>query len=97
MLALLRITLAEVDAMNDQESDIALRDLLTRDGWSARKVGRQGDQAADVIGGGRQRGRIVLQAKHTRVGGNVGSGVRWRRRGGPGGDDAYWSRDGGHA
>ncbi|MCL6302810.1 restriction endonuclease [Streptomyces kronopolitis] len=81
MLALLRITLAEVDAMNDQEFEIALRDLLTRDGWSARKVGRQGDQAADVIGQDRQRGRIVLQAKHTKVGGKVGSGVMYQVKG----------------
>ncbi|WP_435848324.1 restriction endonuclease [Streptomyces decoyicus] len=52
--------------------------MLTRDGWSARKVGSQGDQAADVIGQDQQRGRIVLQAKHTKVGGKVGSGVMYQ-------------------
>ncbi|WP_234432450.1 restriction endonuclease [Streptomyces sp. NRRL S-378] len=48
-LATLRISLAEVDAMDDREFEYALRDLLVRDGWSARRVGGGGDQAADVI------------------------------------------------
>ncbi|MER7666371.1 restriction endonuclease [Streptomyces sp. NPDC096193] len=73
MLADLRITLAEIDALDDQEFEIALRDLLIRDGWAARRVGREGDQAADVIGQNAQLGRIVVQAKHTKVGGKVGS------------------------
>ncbi|GGV03363.1 hypothetical protein GCM10010211_83270 [Streptomyces albospinus] len=81
MLAVLRITLEEVDAMSDQDFEFALRDLLTRDGWSARQVGKQGDQAADVIGHHRQRGRIVLQAKHTKVGGKVGSAVMYQVKG----------------
>lgn len=80
-LALLRITLADIDAMDDEEFEFALRDLLIRDGWSARKVGRKGDQAADVIGDHPQHGRIVVQAKHTRVGGKVGSSVMYAVKG----------------
>lgn len=62
-LARLRLTLAELDAMDDVDDvafEFALRDLLVRDGWTARRVGRRGDEAADVIGQDRQRGRIVL-------------------------------------
>ncbi|MFF4234044.1 restriction endonuclease [Streptomyces sp. NPDC001820] len=81
MLAKLRITLAEIDALDDQEFEIALRDLLVRDGWLARRVGQQGDQAADVIGQSTPLGRIVLQAKHTKVGGKVGSHVMYQVKG----------------
>lgn len=77
----LRITLAEFDAMDDRRFEYALRDLLVRDGWPARRVGGGGDQAADVIGDHLQRGRIVIQAKHTRVGGKVGSSVMYAVKG----------------
>ncbi|MFJ8669908.1 restriction endonuclease [Streptomyces sp. NPDC093600] len=80
-LATLRITLADVDAMDDRRFEHALRDLLIRDGWPARRVGGGGDQAADVIGDHPQRGRIVVQAKHTRVGGKVGSSVMYAVKG----------------
>jgi restriction system protein len=80
-LATLRITLAEFDVMDDRQFEHALRDLLIRDGWSARRVGGGGDQAADVIGDHTQRGRIVVQAKHTRVGGKVGSSVMYAVKG----------------
>ncbi|WP_051722549.1 restriction endonuclease [Streptomyces albus] len=80
-LATLRLTLTQIDALDDQQFEHALRDLLIRDGWQARQVGRQGDQAADVIGQDRQRGRIVLQAKHTRVGGKVGVQVMYQVKG----------------
>jgi restriction system protein len=80
-LARLRITLAEVDAMSDQDFEFALRDLLIRDGCTARQVGQQGDQAADVIGHNPLRGRIVLQAKHTKVGAKVGSQVMYQVKG----------------
>nr|WSZ20526.1 restriction endonuclease [Streptomyces canus] len=80
-LAALRITLAEFDAMDDRQFEYALRDLLVRDGWSARRVGGSGDQAADVISDHTQRGRIVVQAKHTRVGGKVGSSVMYAVKG----------------
>lgn len=80
-LARLRITLSELDAMDDQQFEYALRDLLVRDGWAATKVGRGGDQAADVIGVLIPLGRIVVQAKHTRVGGKVGSSVMYEVNG----------------
>ncbi|MEU9351834.1 restriction endonuclease [Streptomyces griseoloalbus] len=80
-LVTLRITLAEFDAMDDRRFEYALRDLLVRDGWPARRVGGGGDQAADVIGDQAQRGRIVVQAKHTRVGGKVGSSVMYAVKG----------------
>ncbi|MFE9252911.1 restriction endonuclease [Streptomyces sp. NPDC007088] len=80
-LATLRITLSEFDAMDDRQFEYALRDLLVRDGWPARRVGGGGDQAADVIGDHTQRGRIVVQAKHTRVGGKVGSSVMYAVKG----------------
>lgn len=80
-LARLRITLADFDAMDDGRFEYALRDLLVRDGWAARKVGRAGDQAADVIGVRTPLGRIVVQAKHTRVGGKVGSSVMYQVKG----------------
>ncbi|MFD5622610.1 restriction endonuclease [Streptomyces yangpuensis] len=81
LLAVLQIPLARIDALNDSEFEFALRDLLIRDGWSARQVGQKGDQAADVIGRHGQRGRIVLQAKHTTVGGKVDSKVMYQVKG----------------
>ncbi|MFE9257317.1 restriction endonuclease [Streptomyces sp. NPDC006879] len=80
-LARLRITLSELDAMGDQQFEYVLRDLLVRDGWAATKVGRGGDQAADVIGVLLPLGRIVVQAKHTSVGGKVGSSVMYQVKG----------------
>lgn len=80
-LATLRITLVEFDAMDDQQFECALRDLLVRDGWVARRVGGSGDQAADVISDDVRHGRIVVQAKHTRVGGKVGSSVMYAVKG----------------
>ncbi|WP_328954422.1 restriction endonuclease [Kitasatospora purpeofusca] len=80
-LAALRLSLSGIDALDDQEFEFALRDLLVRDGWTARKVGRQGDQAADVIGQHPALGRIVLQAKDTTVGGKVGSPVMYQVNG----------------
>ncbi|MER7668356.1 restriction endonuclease [Kitasatospora sp. NPDC096128] len=80
-LAALRIPLATVDAMDDRTFEYALRDLLVRDGWSAEKVGGQGDQAADVIGHHPDHGRIVVQAKHTRVAAKVGVHVMYEVKG----------------
>ncbi|MFF2656161.1 restriction endonuclease [Kitasatospora sp. NPDC058032] len=80
-LAGLRLSLAEVDAMGDQDFEYALRDLLVRDGWTADQVGRQGDQAADVVGHHPRHGRIVLQAKHTTVGAKVGVQVMYQVKG----------------
>ncbi|MFF3129134.1 restriction endonuclease [Streptomyces sp. NPDC057908] len=80
-LSVLRFTLAEIDAMDDRQFEFALRDLLIRDGWSARQVGQQGDQAADVIAGHPTYGRIVVQAKHTKVAAKVGSQVMYQVKG----------------
>ncbi|MEV7930568.1 restriction endonuclease [Kitasatospora sp. NPDC088779] len=80
-LAALRLSLAGIDGLGDQEFEFALRDLPVRDGWSARKAGQQGDQAADVIGQHTALGRIVLQAKHTKVGAKVGSQVMYQVKG----------------
>lgn len=80
-LARLRVTLARLDAVDDRAFEFALRDLLIRDGWSARRVGRQGDQGADAIGESGQYGRLVIQAKHTTVGGKVGSQVMYQVKG----------------
>ncbi|MGX1546972.1 restriction endonuclease [Streptomyces adustus] len=80
-LARLRLTLAQIDAMDDRAFEWALRDLLVRDGWTARQVGRHGDQAADVIGQDRRRGRIVVQAKHTKIAGKVGAPVMYQVKG----------------
>ncbi|WP_030267336.1 restriction endonuclease [Streptomyces violens] len=81
LLARLQIPLTRIDAMGDAEFEYALRDLLIREGWSARKVGQKGDQSADVLGRHVQWGRIVVQAKHTRVGGKVGSAVMYQVKG----------------
>ncbi|MEU5227576.1 restriction endonuclease [Streptomyces toyocaensis] len=43
--------------------------------------GTAGDQAADVIGRHAQRGRIVLQAKHTTVGGKADSELMYQVKG----------------
>jgi restriction system protein len=80
-LAGLRLTLADIDAMDDAAFEYALRDLLLRDGWTAHRVGGQGDQAADVIGHHPRHGRIVFQAKHTKVAGKVGSPVMYQVKG----------------
>ncbi|PPS67070.1 MULTISPECIES: restriction endonuclease [Streptomyces] len=37
-----------------------------------KQIGRQRDQAADVTGENRQRGRIVLQTKHTTAAAEIG-------------------------
>ncbi|WP_455355442.1 restriction endonuclease [Streptomyces sp. SYSU K217416] len=81
LVAVLRLPLDRIDSLGDAEFEVALRDLLIRDGWSAQRVGQAGDQAADVIGRHAQRGRIVLQAKHTTVGGKVDSKVMYQVKG----------------
>ncbi|WP_350328451.1 restriction endonuclease [Actinospica acidiphila] len=80
-LAVLRVTLAELDAGDDRAFEEALRRLLVRDGWGARRVGGRGDQAADVMGEHARLGRLVVQAKHTAVGGKVGVRVMYEVNG----------------
>jgi restriction system protein len=72
---------AEFDTMDDRRFEFVLRDLLVRDGWTARRVGGGGDQAADVIADHPDLGRIVVQAKDTRVGGKAGSAVMYEVKG----------------
>ncbi|MER7715119.1 restriction endonuclease [Streptomyces werraensis] len=80
-LAVLRMTPAELDSMDDRAFEEALGSLLIRDGWQARRVGGRGDQAADVIGEHAHLGRLVVQAKHTAVGGKVGVRVMYEVNG----------------
>ncbi|MFI8201593.1 restriction endonuclease [Streptomyces sp. NPDC085937] len=80
-LATLCISPAQLDAMDDRAFEEAMRSLLVRDGWRARRVGGRGDQAADVIGEHPRLGRLVIQAKHTTVGGKVGSRVMYEVKG----------------
>ncbi|MFF1872610.1 restriction endonuclease [Kitasatospora herbaricolor] len=80
-LATLRLSLPGIDALSDQDFEFVLRDLLVRDGWTARQVGRQGDQAADVIGDHPRLGRIVVQAKHTTTARKVSSHVMYQVKG----------------
>lgn len=81
-LAVLRYSLAELDAMDPTAFEYAVRDLMIRDGIDARHVGQRGDQAADAIGRDRTTGRrVVAQCKHTTVGGKVGSQVMYQIKG----------------
>ncbi|REF00520.1 restriction endonuclease [Thermomonospora umbrina] len=71
-LAELRYTAAELDALSPLDFELAVRDLMVRDGLAARHVGRGGDQAADVIATDPATGRtVVVQCKHTTTGRNV--------------------------
>ncbi|MEV5239627.1 restriction endonuclease [Streptomyces cinnamoneus] len=77
----LRMPLYEVDALSPGQFELAIRDLMARDGISARHVGRRGDQAADVIGRDTDGRVIVAQCKHTMFGGRVGSHVMYEVNG----------------
>ncbi len=69
------------DALDDQAFEFALRDLLIRDwldGPQGRPAGRPGRRRHRA---GPAAGRIVLQAKHTRVAGKVGSAVMYQVKG----------------
>ncbi|WP_376772643.1 restriction endonuclease [Streptomyces zagrosensis] len=73
--------LAEFEVMDDRRFECALRDLLVRDGGSARGVGGGGERAVDVFGDHLWRGRIVVQAKQTPVGGQADSSVMYAVKG----------------
>jgi restriction system protein len=80
-LARLRLPLAVLDSLDPTAFELAVRDLMIRDGIAARHVGRQGDQAADAIGKD-PSGRIwVAQCKHTTVAGKVGVQVMYQVKG----------------
>ncbi|WP_414167322.1 restriction endonuclease [Streptoverticillium reticulum] len=80
-LGRLRLPLPVIDALTPTEFELAVRDLMIRDGIAARHVGRQGDQAADVIGNDPAGRVIVAQCKHTAHGGRVGSHVLYEVKG----------------
>ncbi|GGX65548.1 restriction endonuclease [Streptomyces hiroshimensis] len=78
---LLRLSLQHVDALSPGQFELAVRDLMERDGIAARHVGSRGDQAADVIGRDRNGRVFVAQCKHTAIGGRVGSRVMYEVKG----------------
>jgi restriction system protein len=81
-LARLRLTLVELDALSPTEFELAVRDLMIRDGLAAQHVGRRGDQAADVKARDPITGRtIVVQCKHTTTAGKVGAPVIYQVNG----------------
>lgn len=64
----LRLSLAELDALHHQEFEIAVRDLMRRDGCRAERVGGAGDDACDVKAVD-PAGRVwAIQCKHRRDG-----------------------------
>ncbi|WP_329426261.1 restriction endonuclease [Streptosporangium sp. NBC_01495] len=71
----LRLTLAELDALGYTDFELAVRDLMVRDGIDARHVGQRGDKAADVIGHAPGGYLIVAQCKHTTTQAKVGAPV----------------------
>jgi restriction system protein len=80
-LASLRLTLEELDALDPTGFELAVRDLMVRDGIAARHVGQQGDQAADAIGKDATGRTFVAQCKHTTSGGRVTSRVMYEVNG----------------
>ncbi|GAA3035623.1 hypothetical protein GCM10020000_11370 [Streptomyces olivoverticillatus] len=76
-----RLSLQHIDALSPAQFELAIRDLMIRDGIDARHVGRRGDQAADVLGKDRAGRMFVVQCKHTTIGGRVGSHVMYEVKG----------------
>ncbi|TKK86980.1 restriction endonuclease [Herbidospora galbida] len=74
-LGQLRLTLPQIDGMRPVEFELAVRDLMDRDGLTARHTGRRGDKAADVIARDAGARTIVVQCKHTTMGRRVGAPV----------------------
>lgn len=74
-LSELRLTLPQIDGMRPVEFELAVRDLMDRDGLTARHTGRRGDKAADVIARDAGSRTIVVQCKHTTRGRRVGAPV----------------------
>lgn len=78
----LRYSMSDIDQMSPAEFELAVRDLMIRDGISARQVGGSNDQAADVIGRHPPTGQtIVVQCKHTTTAANVGVNVVYQVNG----------------
>ncbi|MCZ4103203.1 restriction endonuclease [Streptomyces sp. H39-C1] len=95
----LRLTLAELDALDPTGFELAVRDLMIRDGIAARHVGQRGDQAADAVGKDPAGRVFVAQCKHTTVAGRVVSHTMYEVKGtaGPvhGADIAFVVTNGG--
>ena len=77
----LSYSIDQIDAMDPTAFEHATRDLMIRDGLTARHVGQRGDQAADVIGRDLAGRVLVVQCKHTTTGGRVGSRVMYEVNG----------------
>lgn len=69
------LSLSQIDHLGHQQFEETVRDLLRRDGIRAHRVGGAGDRGADVIGSDAWGRRVVVQCKHTTVGGKVGDQV----------------------
>lgn len=80
-LARLRLSLEQIDALSPAAFELAVRDLMIRDGIASRHVGHAGDQAADVIGRDGMGRAFVAQCKHTRTGSRVGVRVMYEVNG----------------
>ncbi|QNA78573.1 restriction endonuclease [Streptomyces sp. So13.3] len=95
----LRLTLADLDALDPTQFELAVRDLMIRDGITARHVGQRGDQAADAVGEDTAGRRYVAQCKHTTVASRVVSRTMYEVKGtaGPvhGADIAFVVTNGG--
>ncbi|MCZ4101735.1 MULTISPECIES: restriction endonuclease [Streptomyces] len=93
------LTLAELDALDPTGFELAVRDLMIRDGIAARHVGQRGDQAADAVGTDPVGRVFVAQCKHTTVAGRVVSRTMYEVKGtaGPvhGADIAFVVTNGG--
>ncbi|WP_190021517.1 restriction endonuclease [Streptomyces hiroshimensis] len=64
----LRLQLPDIDALHHREFEIAIRDLMRRDGFRAEQLGGANDDACDVRGVDPD-GRVwALQCKHRRDG-----------------------------
>ncbi|MER0241677.1 restriction endonuclease [Streptomyces sp. HSW2009] len=64
----LRLSLAELDALHHSEFEVAVRDLMRRDGCRAERIGGAGDDACDVKAVD-PAGRVwAIQCKHRRDG-----------------------------
>lgn len=74
----LRLSIAEIDALDHRAFEFAIRDLMRRDGCKAEQLGGAGDNACDVRAVD-PMGRVwVIQCKHRRDGDRgsaVGVGV----------------------
>ncbi|WP_460363565.1 restriction endonuclease [Actinocorallia lasiicapitis] len=74
-LAELRLTPPQLDALDPTGFELAIRDLMLRDGFDAEHVGRTSDYGADVLGRAPTGHRLVIQAKHTKTNAKVTSRV----------------------